>query len=909
MQIVVVESPAKAKTINKYLGKDFTVLASYGHVRDLASRDGSVKPDADFAMEWESEPRAMARIREIADATKGATRLILATDPDREGEAISWHILEALRNRRVLKDVEIARVAFNAITKDAVLDAMRRPRAIDMELVEAYLARRALDYLVGFSLSPVLWRKLPGAKSAGRVQSVALRLVCEREYEIERFKPEEYWSILADLLTADKKPFSARLFRLDGKNLGKLDLGNEADAKAALARVRAGQYVAHAIESKPTKRNPPPPFTTSTLQQEASRKLGFSASRAMQVAQKLYEGIDIGGETVGLITYMRTDGVSMAEEAIAQSRRAIGTKFGDKYVPETARRYTNKAKNAQEAHEAIRPTDFFREPGKLRLEGDQARLYELVWKRAVASQMRAAEIEKTTVDLQDQTRTIGLRANGQVILFDGFLALYQEGRDDVEDEDGARLPVIRQNEACALSKADAEQHFTQAPPRFSEASLVKRLEELGIGRPSTYASTLQVLRDRDYVTMDRGRFLVSDKGRLVTAFLENFFPRYVEYAFTADVEEQLDRVSAGDLDWKEFLAGFWRDFSAAIQSTGELRIKDVLDALNDSMAAHIFPAREDHGDPRQCQACADGRLSLKTSKFGAFVGCSNYPLCKYTRQLNQEAGDGQAAQDGPLGADPVTGLNVFLKIGRFGPYVQLGEEATPKRSSLPKGWTVAQIDLAAALKLLALPREIGAHPEDGTMILAGLGRFGPYVQHGKAYANLASIDDVFEIGLNRAVAVLADKKAGGGRPQRGSREPLRVVGTHADHPLEMKVMSGQYGAYVTDGKTNATIPKGLDPLTLTLDEALALIKAREGAPKKGKKARASAKPPAKAAAKSGAKTGAKTGAKKPKAASKTAGTAQTVVKSTAPAKAKANAKPKAAIAKNTAKPARKRAAE
>lgn len=633
MQVVVVESPAKAKTINKYLGKDFIVLASFGHVRDLASRDGSVKPESGFAMEWESEPRALARIRDIADAVKGASRLILATDPDREGEAISWHLLEALKNRRVLKDVAVVRVAFNAITRDAVLDAMRKPRAIDMELVEAYLARRALDYLVGFSLSPVLWRKLPGSKSAGRVQSVSLRLICEREYEIERFKIEEYWSIEADLQTPENKPFIARLVALAGKTLGKLDLRTEAQTREIAARLAKVALRVVSVEAKPTKRNPPPPFTTSTLQQEAARKLGFSASRTMQLAQKLYEGVEIGGETTGLITYMRTDGVAMAEEALSQARRAIGTRFGENYLPDHARRYTTKAKNAQEAHEAIRPTDFFRAPGAVRLENDQHRLYELIWKRAVASQMRAAEIEKTTVDLEDATRQFGLRANGQVILFDGFLSLYQEGRDDAEDEDGARLPVIRKGDACAIRDVRPQQHFTQPPPRFSEASLVKRMEELGIGRPSTYASILQVLRDRDYVTMDRGRFLPSDKGRIVTAFLESFFRRYVEYEFTADLEEQLDKVSAGGLKYLKLLEDFWRDFAAAIAGMSELRITDVLEALNLALAPHIFPAREDGGDPRQCPLCGTGRHSLKTGKFGAFIGCSNYPECKYTRQL------------------------------------------------------------------------------------------------------------------------------------------------------------------------------------------------------------------------------------------------------------------------------------
>ncbi|MDR7232032.1 DNA topoisomerase-1 [Caulobacter sp. BE264] len=868
MNVVVVESPAKAKTINKYLGSDYTVLASYGHIRDLPSKDGSVEPDNDFAMSWEVDAKASKRVSDIVDAMKKADRLILATDPDREGEAISWHVLEVLNKKKALKDKTVQRVTFNAITKTAVTEAMKAPRDLDMELVEAYLARRALDYLVGFTLSPVLWRKLPGSRSAGRVQSVALRLVVDRELEIERFKTQEYWTVDADV-TAGSDPFLARLVKHEGKKLTKFDLGNETSALAAKAAVEAAVFKVEAVEKKPGKRSPAPPFTTSTLQQEAARKLGFSAQRTMQAAQKLYEGVDIGGETVGLITYMRTDGVSMAPEAIFEARDVIGAVYGKEYVPDSPRMYKSKAKNAQEAHEAIRPTSMGRNPGSLRLEPELGRLYELIWKRTIASQMESARIERTTVDLTSADGQTGLRATGQVVQFPGYLAVYEEGRDDEGDEDSARLPAITEGASAKVLKSRADQHFTEPPPRYSEASLVKKMEELGIGRPSTYASVLGVLRDREYVRMEKQRFIPEDKGRLVTAFLEQFFKRYVEYDFTAALEEKLDLVSDGKLDWKEFLREFWKDFHAAVGEIAELRTTNVLDALNEALGPHIFPDKGDGSNPRLCPTCGSGQLSLKTGKFGAFIGCSNYPECRYTRQLGVSEGDGDAeSADKQLGLNPATGLAVWLKNGRFGPYVEeLAAEGSgdkPKRSSLPKGWIASAMDLEKALRLLSLPREVGKHPDDGKVITAGLGRFGPFVLHDGTYANLENADEVFDVGLNRAVAILADKRAGGGRPQRAAAAALAELGNHPEDGKPIRVLSGRFGPYIKHGDTNANVPKGKDPAAITLEEALALIaeRAAKGGAKKPAKKAAASKSKAKAEGDAPAK---KTAAKKPAA--------------------------------------------
>ena len=876
MNVVVVESPAKAKTINKYLGSGYTVLASYGHVRDLPSKDGSVEPDNDFAMHWDVDPKAAKRLSDIATALKGADTLILATDPDREGEAISWHVLEALNRRKALKKgATIQRVVFNAITKAAVTEAMANPRDIDMELVDAYLARRALDYLVGFTLSPVLWRKLPGARSAGRVQSVALRIIVDRELEIERFKTQEYWTVEADV-SAGAEPFLARLVKHDGKRLAKFDLGNAADAHAARAAVQAGVFTVSSVEKKPARRFPAPPFTTSTLQQEAARKLGFSAQRTMQAAQKLYEGIDIGGETVGLITYMRTDGVQSAPEAIAETRKVIAGRWGQNYVPETPRFYKTKAKNAQEAHEAIRPTSLARNPGSLRLDGDLGRLYELIWKRMIASQMEAARIERTTVEIESADGKTGLRATGQVVLFDGYLAVYEEGRDDKpssgadDEDDGGRLPVIREGAEAKILAARADQHFTEPPPRYSEASLVKKLEELGIGRPSTYASILTTLRDRDYVRMDKNRFIPEDKGRLVTAFLEEFFLRYVEYDFTAALEEKLDLVSAGELDWKALLREFWKDFHAKAGEISEIRTTQVLDALNDALGPHIFPDKGDGSDPRACPTCGTGRLSLKTGKYGAFIGCSNYPECRFTRPIAQQEGEDKAeGGDRELGVDPESGQAVWLKAGRFGPYVEMATADKPKRASLPKGWPPVSVDLEKALRLLRLPREVGAHPDDGQMILAGIGRYGPYVQHNGTYANLENADEVFEVGLNRAVSVLAEKRAGGSRPGRAAATALKELGAHPTDGAPVRILSGRYGPYIKHGAVNANVPKGADPASVTMDEAVALLAAREGKGGGKKPARAT-KPAAKAAAKPATLTAKTIPARKPAAKKKPA---------------------------------------
>jgi len=837
MNLVVVESPAKAKTINKYLGSDYTVLASYGHVRDLPSKDGSVRPAEDFAMTWEVDGKAAKRLTDIVKALKGADRLILATDPDREGEAISWHVLEDLRRRRALGKTKVERVVFNAITKSAVTEAMKHPRDLDMELVEAYLARRALDYLVGFTLSPVLWRKLPGARSAGRVQSVALRLVVDRELEIEAFRTQEYWTVEADV-AAESEPFTTRLVKHRGARLGRLDLANESAALEAKGAIEAASFRIAAVETKPGRRNPPPPFTTSTLQQEAARKLGFAAQRTMQTAQRLYEGVDIGGETVGLITYMRTDGVQSAPEAIAETRAVIERLYGRENVPDSPRLYKTKAKNAQEAHEAIRPTSLARHPSDMRLEGDLARLYELVWKRMIASQMEAARVERTTVDLESADGQTGLRASGQVVLFPGYLTVYEEGRDapdsrtvgaDTAEDDGGRLPKVRQGAAAELREARADQHFTEPPPRYSEASLVKKLEELGIGRPSTYATILSVLRDRGYVTMDKSRFVAEPAGLLVTAFLERFFARYVEYGFTAGLEEKLDLVSAGELDWKALLREFWTGFEAAVGDISELRMGQVLEALNEALGSHLFPDKGDGTDPRACPSCGDGRLSLKAGRYGAFIGCSNYPECRFTRQIGVSEEAAAESGDRELGVDPETGNAIWLKAGRFGPYVE--ELSSPaKRASLPKDWPPAVVDLERALRLLRLPRVVGVHP-DGGDILAGVGRYGPYVQHNGVYANLPTADEVFDVGVNRAVTVLAEKAAGGSRGGRSS-EALRDLGAHPKTGEPVRVLSGRFGPY---GAVNANLPRGADPQTVTLDEAVALLAAREGAPAKSKR--------------------------------------------------------------------------
>ena len=811
MKLVVVESPAKAKTIEKYLGSGHRVLASFGHVRDLPPKDGSVDPEHGFHMEWQISPDRSKQLRAIADEAKNADTLILATDPDREGEAISWHVQEVLRQKKALP-AQVQRVTFNAITNSAVTEAMRHPRGLDEDLIDAYKARRALDYLVGFTLSPILWRKLPGAKSAGRVQSVALRLIVDREREIEVFRPQEYWQVSATF-EADGQSFTGRLIQLDGKKIERLTIGNRGDADAAKAVIEAGRFTVSSVETKPFSRNPPPPFTTSTLQQEAARKLGFAASHTMRVAQSLYED--------GLITYMRTDGVDMAPEAISAARRAIASRYDSGFVPDRPRQYTSKIKNAQEAHEAIRPTDFDRARAA---SGDHARLYELVYNRALASQMASARLERTTVELTDGAGRAVLRATGQVVLFPGFLALYDEGRDDPQDEEGARMPPLRNGDAPVKTGVEAAQSFTQPPPRYSEASLVKRLEELGIGRPSTYAATLQTLKDREYVRVEKGRFVPEESGRLVTAFLERFFERYVSYDYTAELEEELDDVSGGRLDWQKLLDDFWRDFRPKAGEVMDQKPSEITQSLDEFLAPWLYPPRKDGTDPRQCPQCGKGQLSLRGGKFGAFVACSNYPDCKYTQKFGQ--GGDQAQGEGPQ----ELGDGIMLKTGRFGPYVERGE----KRASIPKDVPLEDVTTGVAERLLSLPREIGPHPESGKPITASIGRYGPYLAHDGKYAKLGSTAEVFETGMNAAVAKLADAASGGGRQRSASREPIAVLGQHPNGK-DVKVMAGRYGPYVSDGTTHATLPKGADPKAVALDEAVRLIdeKAAKGPAKKG----------------------------------------------------------------------------
>ncbi|WP_254473941.1 type I DNA topoisomerase [Bartonella sp. B1098] len=840
MNIVIVESPAKAKTINKYLGSQYKVVASFGHVRDLPAKDGSVLPDQDFSMKWDIDSAAAKRLNEIAKAVKEADSLILATDPDREGEAISWHILDVLHQKKVLKDKPIKRVVFNAITKKSVLDAMNNPRDIDTSLVDAYLARRALDYLVGFTLSPVLWRKLPGARSAGRVQSVALRIICDRESEIEHFIKEDYWTITTQLKTIRNDHFQARLTMFNQRKIGKLDIQSQEQADQIRLMLEKSQYHTLSVEAKPTKRNPFPPFTTSTLQQAASSKLGFSASRTMQIAQKLYEGIEIKGEMAGLITYMRTDGVQMAPEAIDTARKVIHESFGKDYVPEKPRFYSTKAKNAQEAHEAIRPTDFQRSPNQVHhfLDSDQAKLYELIWKRAIASQMRSAEIERTTVEIEAQQgdNHANLRATGSVVRFDGFISVYTDQRDEENNEENetTRLPQINTGEALTKEKVESVQHTTEPPSRYSEASLIKKLEELGIGRPSTYASTLATLCDRGYIVIDKRKLFPDAKGRIVTAFLENFFNRYVEYGFTADLEEKLDLISDGKLSWKDVLRDFWDGFNASISNIQELRIANVLDVLNVTLAPLAFPEREDGSDVRSCPLCKDGQLSLKLGRYGAFVGCSNYPECKYTRQLGTETEEENKAvhNDEPLmlGIDPETGKDISLRNGRFGPYIQRGESKEAKRAGLPKEWQAENITLEKALALLSLPREIGIHPETGKMITATIGRYGPYLSHNGKSARLLHADEVFDIGINRAVTVLAEQQENKTKQSRTTSAALATLGEHPEGGT-VTVRNGRYGPYVNWGKVNATLPKDKDPISVTLSEALELISAKASSKK------------------------------------------------------------------------------
>ena len=846
--VVIVESPAKASTIKRYLGGDYEVLASYGHVRDLEPKDGSVRPEEDFALTWSVMPRASKRLNEIVKAVKGADRLLLATDPDREGEAIAWHLLEELSSKKgVLDGVEVGRIAFNAITKNAVSESLRKPRRIDADLVNSYLARRALDYLVGFTLSPVLWRKLPGSRSAGRVQSVALRVICNREAEREIFEPQEYWTIAAELQT-EKEKIEAALAALDGEKIEKFTIKDAAAAAKAREAIKSLSWRVKSVEKKPTKRNPSPPFTTSTLQQEAVRKLKISAKEVMRAAQTLYEG---KGAVDGLITYMRTDAVQVTPQALQEIRKTVAGRFGESYLPEKPYLYKTRAKNAQEAHEAIRPTDLLQTPEKVRsiLNPTEHSLYTMIWKRTVASQMEAARLERSTLLFADsEEKGHLLRATGQRLLFDGFLKLYRREDEEGKEDKEQSLPPLKEGEPLKTGKVEETQHFTQPPPRFTEASLVKRMEEIGIGRPSTYAPILSLLRDRNYVTMERGQFVPESRGRVVTAFLEEFFARYIGYDFTADMESKLDEISAGEDKWKNVLNDFWKSFKISVEDVKDLRISEVLDKMNDLLGRYVFPPREDGKDPRLCTACAEGTLNIKVGRFGAFVGCSRYPDCRHTRPLTSVDGE-QMSETRSLGKDPESGAEIFVKSGRFGPYVEreaLKDDKKPKRSALPKTMLPQDVDLEKALALLMLPRLVGEHPETGKEIRAGLGRYGPYVLHDGIYASIGKDEDVLTIGLNRSVALLAEKKARGGHRQ-GARSG-KVLGAHPQDKAPVYLRSGRYGPYVSHGRVNATIPETEEPETITLERALALLEERRKKPLR-KKTAAKRRPKAKRAPK------------------------------------------------------------
>ena len=828
MKLVIVESPAKAQTINKYLGNDYKVIASVGHIRDLPSKDGAVKPEENFKMSWEMNKDKDKVVKEIIGALKSADSLILATDPDREGEAISWHLKEILDHKKTTMGKPVERVVFNEITKSAVLEAMKTPRDINSELVEAYLARRALDHLIGFSISPILWRKLPGSKSAGRVQSVALKLICEREIEIEKFNIEEYWSISSIFSTAKEEKFSSRLTILNSHKLAKMDIKNEKEADLALQDIKKSKFNISKIELKRVKRNPLPPFTTSTLQQEASNKLGFSASRTMRVAQKLYEGINIGSETSGLITYMRTDGVQLSSQAIEELRNEITNRHGENYIPQKPRVYKSKAANAQEAHEAIRPTLISRDPESISqfLDSDQNKLYKLIWKRTISSQMQSAELDETAADIANQDETIIFRANGSQVIFPGFY-IYRDREDD------RLLPKLIENEKVDLIDLKSEQHFTQPPPRYTDASLIKKMEELGIGRPSTYASILQVLVNRSYVEKEKGRHIPQERGRILTAFLNNFFGKYIEYDFTADLEKQLDKVSDGKLNYKNLLKEFWDGFKPHLNKMSELEREKILEALEKELAELFFPSDDiKNGTPnRQCPTCSNGNLGLELGKYGAFLGCSNYPECKFTKQIasNQDENNDNEnfipGNDGVLGVDPATGLNVLIKKGPYGIYLQLGDEKKPKRTSIPRLVSAKDINLEKALAFLSLPRLIGQHPESGQDISAGIGRYGPYLKYDINFISLPADETVINLGLNHAVVLIAEN----------SEKLGKVLGDHPDGSGKIFVKSGRFGPYVEHNKLRATLPKDITIEEINLDKAIELLIAKAARPKRSTK--------------------------------------------------------------------------
>lgn len=771
MKLVIVESPAKAKTIKKYLGKGYEVLASFGHIRDLPSKNGSVLPDKDFEMDYQISSQSVKHVKEIADNAKSAEVIYLATDPDREGESISWHIVEVLKEKKALKHKpEIYRIVFNEITKKAVNYAVANPRYINDDLVNAQQARRAIDYLVGFSLSPILWRKLPGSRSAGRVQSVALRLICDREEEIEKFVSQEYWDITAQMKTSENKDFAARLVAVDGVKLDKLSLTSKEQTMAIVEELESSDYIVRSIEKKQQKRNPSAPFTTSSLQQEAARKLGFSTKKTMQIAQKLYEGIEIDGENVGLITYMRTDGVSLSKEAVEQTRDLIKQNFGEKYLPKEERIYKTKAKNAQEAHEAIRPTNITIQPAQIEnlLEKDFFRLYELIWKRMVACQMEQAIIDIVSVEIDTVPKKHSLRATGSTISFDGFYVLYKEGVDDSEGDDESKiLPIMHEKEKLIKELVLPKQHFTEPKPRYTEASLVKTLEELGIGRPSTYSSIISVIQDRKYVKLDKKRFFPEERGRIVTVFLSKFFSKYVEYDFTAQLENELDEIAEGKLNWKEFLSKFWHDFSNNVSDVSKINIVEIIECLQNLMHDHLFPTKVDGSDPKLCPKCSAAQLSLRLGKFGAFLACNAYPECDYTKQITNEENSEDDSSAPNLVDDKILGQadcgsNIYLKKGPYGWYVQLGEQADkkskPKRASLPSGVSHENIDLKAAKDLLALPKFIGEHPETQKEIQMSIGKFGPYVKYDGKFFSIPKTKDPFLVNLEDALEIIKSSK-------------------------------------------------------------------------------------------------------------------------------------------------------
>ena len=854
MNLVIVESPAKAKTINKYLGKDYLVLASYGHIRDLPSKNGSVDPEKNFEMQWEIDSFSKKYLKEITDAVDVSDKIILATDPDREGEAIAWHVKEYLSSKKKLKDKILERVVFNEITKNAILKAIQSPRQIEIPLVEAYLARRALDYLVGFNISPILWTKLPGSKSAGRVQSVALKLITEREHEIELFKPEEYWTLSSEFTNLDNKNILSKLSLYEGEKIERFTFKNKVEINKAIEIINKSNFSIKDINSKVHKRNPLAPFTTSTLQQTASGKFGFGASRTMQIAQRLYQGVDIEGETTGLITYMRTDGTQISQEAISEFRELIKGEYGKEYLPETINTYEGKkAKNAQEAHEAIRPTNINRKPNDIKkyVNADQFKLYELIWSRALSSQMNPAEFYRNSIIISSSDGKINFRANGSIVKFDGFLKVYEV--PDTDDDIKNILPECKVGENVNILKLNDEQHFTDPPPRYSEASLVKKMEELGIGRPSTYASIISVLSTRNYVEQINKRFHPTDRGKLISAFLEKLFTKYVDYNFTADLENQLDDITSGNVKWDKVLENFWKDFYANVTSVKEKRTREVLDLLNESLGELIFDIDKDNHIDRKCKICSDGVLSLKNSfRGGAFIGCSNYPECKLTRPLSKSKAAAQSnlAEPKLIGQNQF-GKDIFLKNGRFGPYLQYEKEIEAnteikkkkgrkkildnnvKNVSIPKGLNIDDVNLDKANFLCSLPRTLGQNPETGKDIILNVGRFGPYLKSENKSARIENVDEIFSIGLNRAITLIAEAK-----PGRMSSSVIKDLGEHPEDKKPVKIMKGQYGPYIKYKSLNATIPEEKDPSEITMDDALILIEKRreyDKTKKKGKR--------------------------------------------------------------------------